>query len=219
MDFSSYELVLYDIDGTLVDTAGAGMAALIETAESVFHAPGPSLDLAGSTDLGILQNILDHHGRSFHSAERDEFFLRYHGHLQSNLYSGKYPARILPGVADCLERCRTEGVATGLLTGNTRQGALIKVTHFGLEHYFPFGAYGDDFADRNLLGPVALARAGVFHQRAFAASRTLVVGDTPKDIKCARAMGAHCLAVATGQFSADALRSHGADFVRESLLF
>lgn len=179
------------------------MAALIETAESVFNAPSPSLDLAGSTDLGILQNMLDHYGRDFHPSERDEFFLRYHGYLRSNLCSGKYPACILPGVAECLERCRAEGVATGLLTGNTRIGALIKMTHFGLNDYFPFGAYGDDFADRNLLGPVALARAGVFHQRAFSASRTLVVGDTPKDINCARAMGAHCLAVATGRFSAD----------------
>ena len=219
MDFSRYDLILYDIDGTLVDTAGAGMAALIETAESVFRAPGPSLDLAGSTDLGILQNMLDHHGRDFHPSERDEFFLRYHGHLRSNLCSGKYPARVLPGVTDCLERCRAEGVATGLLTGNTHGGALIKMAHFGLDHFFPFGAYGDDFADRNLLGPVALSRAAVFYKRSFSASRTLVIGDTPKDIKCARAMGALCLAVATGQFSVDALRSHGADFVRESLLF
>jgi phosphoglycolate phosphatase-like HAD superfamily hydrolase len=89
--------------------------------------------------------------------------------------------------------------------------------HFGLASHFPFGAYGCDHADRNLLGPVALARASAHSGRSFSAQETWVIGDTPKDIACAHAIGARCLAVATGQFSAESLEAHRADRVVESL--
>ena len=90
--------------------------------------------------------------------------------------------------------------------------------HFGLDHHFPFGAFGDDHHDRNLLGPVALERAAQHAGREFHPANTLVIGDTPKDIRCARAMGARCLAVATGAFSVSQLREDGAEIVVESLV-
>jgi phosphoglycolate phosphatase-like HAD superfamily hydrolase len=89
--------------------------------------------------------------------------------------------------------------------------------HFLLDHHFSFGAYGDDFADRNLLGPVALNRASLLLGKSFSPQRTLVIGDTPKDIACAKAMGASCLAVATGQFSMESLHDHGATYVLQNL--
>jgi phosphoglycolate phosphatase-like HAD superfamily hydrolase len=89
--------------------------------------------------------------------------------------------------------------------------------HFGLAAYFPFGAYGCDHADRNRLGPIALERAAAHAGRNFTAAETLVIGDTPKDIACAHAIGARCLAVATGQFSAAQLAAHGANQVVETL--
>jgi len=90
--------------------------------------------------------------------------------------------------------------------------------HFGLHAYFPFGAYGCDHADRNLLGPLALQRAAAHAARSFTAEETWIIGDTPKDIACARALGARCLAVATGRFSVSELEAAGADFVIGSLL-
>jgi phosphoglycolate phosphatase-like HAD superfamily hydrolase len=122
-------------------------------------------------------------------------------------------------VAGLLERLAGDGsVAVGLLTGNIAGGAQAKMRHFGLDHHFPFGAFGDDHHDRNELGPVALERASGHAGRSFSPRETLVIGDTPEDIRCAQAMGARCLAVATGSFSAAQLREHGAEIVVESLL-
>jgi phosphoglycolate phosphatase len=217
MDFRQFDLLLYDIDGTLVDTGGAGMAAITAAAVDYFGAPAPELDLAGSTDLGIIQNLLIHYGHHADAMDVADFFDRYHRLLSQHLESGVYPGRVLPGVRECLELGSAHGIATGLLTGNSQRGASIKIRHFSLHEHFPYGAYGDDHADRNLLGPVALMRAGRHHGREFTANKTLVIGDTPRDIACARAMGAKCLAVATGTFTADALRQRGAEWVVESL--
>jgi phosphoglycolate phosphatase-like HAD superfamily hydrolase len=86
-----------------------------------------------------------------------------------------------------------------------------------LAGYFSFGAYGCDHADRNLLGPIALQRAEKHTGKSFSAGETWIIGDTPKDIACAKAIGARCLAVATGSFSMSQLQSHGADIVVSSL--
>jgi phosphoglycolate phosphatase-like HAD superfamily hydrolase len=217
MHFTDYDLVLYDIDGTLVDTGGAGMAALSEAAEQFFGAPSPTLDLAGSTDLGIVKNLLDHYGRSNSSIDINDFFELYHDRLEANLASGLFAGYVHPGVAEHITTFTNHGAAVGLLTGNTSRGADIKMKHFLLDHHFSFGAYGDDFADRNLLGPVAMNRASLLLGKSFSPQRTLVIGDTPKDIACAKAMGASCLAVATGQFSMESLHDHGATYVLQNL--
>ncbi|TAE90193.1 MAG: HAD family hydrolase [Verrucomicrobia bacterium] len=214
----SFELVLYDIDGTLVDTGGAGMAALQQAAEAYFGAPAPTLDLAGSTDLGIVKHLLDHYGHASEQMDVMAFFDCYHQRLQQNLASDQYQGKVYDGVRESLVYLAQQQTAIGLLTGNTKRGAEIKTCHFGLDSFFPYGAYGDDFADRNRLGPVALARAQAHHGKSFSPQATLVIGDTPKDIACAHAMGAKCLAVATGAFDVDALRAHGADWVLPSLV-
>ena len=211
-------LYLFDIDGTLVDTGGAGMAALNEATREVFGQDGPPLDLAGSTDLGIIANIHAHFGIEPTAERIAAYFEIYHSRLEWNLAQGGFPGRVLGGVTALLdELANRSGATVGLLTGNTAGGAARKMRHFGLSSHFQFGAYGCDHADRNLLGPVALKRAAVHAGRNFTAEETLVIGDTPKDVACAHAMGARCLAVATGQFSAEALRAHGADHVVESL--
>lgn len=214
----SFDLILYDIDGTLVDTGGAGMAALQQAAEEYFGAPAPALDLAGSTDLGIVQNLLEHYGQAPEQIDVMAFFDCYHQRLQHNLASRQYLGKVYAGVWESLEHLAAQNQAIGLLTGNTKRGAELKTCHFGLDAYFPYGAYGDDFADRNRLGPVALARAAEHHGVSFSPQATLVIGDTPKDIACAHAMGARCLAVATGAYDVDSLRAHGADWVLPSLV-
>lgn len=215
---SAATLWLFDIDGTLVDTGGAGMCALQEAAVEHFGDRGPALDLAGSTDLGVLAGIYGHFGRRCGPAEAEAFFASYLRRLDWNLAHGGFGGRVLPGVAELLdELAATPGVTLGLLTGNIAGGAAAKMRHFGLDRHFAFGAYGCDHADRNLLGPVALERAARHAGRAFAPAETLVIGDTPKDIACARALGAPCLAVATGAFTVEALRAAGADRVVASL--
>lgn len=211
-------LYLFDIDGTLVDTGGAGMTALQEATREVFGHDGPPLDLAGSTDLGIIAKIHAHFEIESTPERIADYFEVYHGRLDWNLAHGNFPGRVYQGVSTLLEElAKRPQVTMGLLTGNTAGGAASKMRHFGLAAYFPFGAYGCDHADRNQLGPIALARAAAHAGRTFSAAETLVIGDTPKDIACAHAIGAKCLAVATGQFTAAMLESHGADHVVESL--
>jgi phosphoglycolate phosphatase-like HAD superfamily hydrolase len=211
-------LYLFDIDGTLVDTGGAGMAALEQATLEVFGEAGPPLDLAGATDLGIVTGILQHFAVE-PTQERIAGYLDiYQKKLDWNLTHGGYPGRAIEGAVILLEElvARTDA-ALGLLTGNTAQGAASKVRHYGLASYFAFGAYGCDDADRNKLGPIALQRATSHSGRGFTPRETWIIGDTPKDIACAQAIGARCLAVATGRFSAEELEKHGPDHVVESL--
>jgi phosphoglycolate phosphatase len=211
-------LYLFDIDGTLVDTGGAGMKALQEATSEVFGHQGPALDLAGSTDLGIIATIHAHFEIEPTPERIAVYFEVYQRRLDWNLSHGGFPGRVYHGVCVVLEELANRQHATlGLLTGNIAGGAASKMRHFGLAAYFPFGAYGCDHADRNRLGPIALQRAAAHAGRTFSAAETLVIGDTPKDIACAHAIGAKCLAVATGQFTAAALEAHGADHVVESL--
>lgn len=211
-------LLLFDIDGTLVDTGGKGMAALRKTALEVFGGDGPPLDLAGSTDLGILENLYAHFGLGASDEQSHAFFEAYHRHLADSLETNLGEGRVLDGAMDLLEKLATRSHAQlALLTGNTETGAKIKLSHYGLGGHFPFGAFGSDRANRNELGVIALARALAFTGRQYHPDRVLIIGDTPKDIACAHAIGARCLAVATGQFTAAQLAEAGADWVISSL--
>ncbi|RPJ32534.1 MAG: HAD family hydrolase [Verrucomicrobiaceae bacterium] len=209
-------LYLFDIDGTLVDTGGAGMAALEETTLEVFGEAGPPLDLAGATDLGIVIGIHEHFSVEPTRGRIGAYLAIYQQRLDWNLAHGGFPGRVLDGVNFLLDRL-ADRATLGLLTGNIAGGAASKVRHYGLAGYFPFGAYGCDHPDRNRLGPIALERAAAHAGRAFAPEETWIIGDTPKDIACARAIGARCLAVATGRFSVAELEAHGADRVVETL--
>ena len=211
-------LYLFDIDGTLVDTGGAGMKALQEASLEIFGHEGPILDLAGSTDLGIIANIHSHFEIEPTPERIEAYFATYLTRLDWNLVHGGFPGRVLDGVLELLTGLAArQGVILGLLTGNTADGAASKMRHFGLSRWFPFGAYGSDHADRNLLGPIAIERAAAHSGRWFSAEEIWVIGDTPKDIACAKAIGAKCLAVATGRFSSDELRDFGADKVVDTL--
>jgi phosphoglycolate phosphatase-like HAD superfamily hydrolase len=211
-------LYLFDIDGTLVDTNKAGIAALQESTRVIFGGAGPPLDLAGATDLGIVIGIHEHFSIEPTRERIDAYLAVYQQRLDWNLAHGAYPGRVLDGVTVLLEELAGRSHATlGLLTGNIAGGAASKVRHYGLAAYFAFGAYGCDHPDRNRLGPIALERAAAHAGRPFSAGETWIIGDTPKDIACARAIGARCLAVATGRFTAAELEAHGADRVVESL--
>lgn len=188
------------------------MQALKEAARELFGADGPELDLAGSTDSGIVMGMLDHFGSDL---SHEVFYRAYLGYLSPNLEA--FTGRVLPGVGELLDDLQEDGATLGLLTGNIADGAWAKLSHYGLKGYFDFGAFGDDHHDRNKLGPVALERAMRCHSREFDSASTVVIGDTPKDIACGKAMGAVTLAVATGGFSVEQLQSYQPDHVVEDL--
>ena len=211
----SDRLLLFDIDGTLVDTGGAGMTALVDATREVFGDDGPKLDLAGATDSGLLKNIYKSFGREEDEVTSARYFDLYLARLEVNLRDACFGGRALEGVLSILDELETAQVGKGLLTGNIAAGAEVKMRHYGMDHFFAFGAYGDDHFDRNKLGPIALERAREVLGRTFSPVETVVVGDTPKDIWCAQAMGAKSVCVATGSFSAEQLEAEGADVVFE----
>ncbi len=211
-------LLLFDIDGTLVDTGGQGMSALRATATEIFGGDAPPLDLAGSTDLGIFATLRAHFEFAENREQTHEFFVAYHQNLEASLEDDPAEGRVLDGVEALLEDFSGRKILQlALLTGNTEVGAGLKLQHFCLNRYFDFGAFGSDRADRNKLGPIAVERAFSFTGKNYKPERILVIGDTPRDIACAHAMDARCLAVATGKFSAEELNAAGADWVIESM--
>jgi phosphoglycolate phosphatase len=204
-------LLLFDIDGTLLDTGGAGAGALLDAAEFVFgvrREEMPPLDLAGATDGGVIRQIFAD-ARHDHCEEKAYAFReRYLQRLHERLHHAEFTGRLLGGVTTLLSHLQgSNGFAIGLLTGNIRRGAELKLQRFGIDHHFADGGFGDDGEHRNLLGPIAVRRMEQATGRKFAPERVIVIGDTPKDIACAHAMGARCLAVGTGRFGRDELQA------------
>lgn len=205
-------LLLFDIDGTLLDTGGAGGSSLLDAVEEVFVIPRsqiPPLNLAGATDGGIVRQLFDHVGREMDDTSVQTYMDCYLSHLRRRLAHDDFPGLVLPGIPSLIQTLIAHGSADiGLLTGNVRRGAEMKLARFDLHPHFIDGAFGDDAEDRNLLGPVAMRRMSAATGRSYAVEDVIVIGDTPKDIACAHAIGARCLAVGTGHFKADALRAY-----------
>jgi phosphoglycolate phosphatase-like HAD superfamily hydrolase len=216
-------LVLFDIDGTLVLTGGAGVRAMDRTFARLYGTAGAldGIALAGRTDRVIVQEAL---ARLAPATTLDESWLTrfrqvYCDFLVEEMANGaRAGGRVLPGIASLLEALgRRADIAVALLTGNFAQAARIKLEHFNLWDHFPWGAFGDDHVDRNALMHVALATARARLETDVAADRVFVIGDTPHDVACARAGAARAIAVATGFSTIDELRDTGADVVFEDL--
>jgi phosphoglycolate phosphatase-like HAD superfamily hydrolase len=226
------KLVLFDIDGTLVLTGGAGIRAMNRACEElVGHGQAlANIPVAGRTDRIILTDVVTQAGHSVDDGLLVRLRDRYIEHLREEI---ERPGRtqdvaapgargglkaIMPGVRELLDTlAQRDDVFLALLTGNFEAGARIKLEHFDLWRYFRCGAFGDDSADRNDLVPFAVRRARQSGAPDLAPEHILVVGDTPHDVACARAVGAMAVAVATGGSTADDLRRHGADIVFQDL--
>lgn len=215
------KLVLFDIDGTLVLTGGAGLRAMNRAGKTVLGAANilDGVPVAGRTDWSILHDAL---ARIGHSLD-DDLFARlketYVGYLREEIvHPGTGTKAVMPGIAELLPALRSrDDMILALLTGNFAEGARIKLEHFDLWHYFECGAFGDDAADRNALVPFAVERAVGCGYPAVAYEDVFVIGDTPHDVACARAVGAVAVAVATGGYEVNALRATGAPHVFEDL--
>ncbi|MBS0660809.1 MAG: HAD family hydrolase [Verrucomicrobia bacterium] len=211
-------LLLFDIDGTLILTGEAGLLAFRETMQSVFGAEDDlsRVDFSGATDSGIIRQLFGLHGIDHTIENLERFRGGYFPSLQRWLPARQ--GRVLPGVHELLAKLREhEHVQLGLLTGNYAEGARLKLQHYGLWEHFPFGAYADDHSDRNELGPFALRRAEAHTGRFYLGRQAWIIGDTPRDIACARACGARVLAVATGRHALAELQRCEPDAAVENL--
>ena len=212
------KLLLWDIDGTLLFGDHAGERALLVALHRVFGIAGSleHVDIAGRTDRYITENLLRVHGIEPTAETVHDFLEGYLAALPEEMPRGR--PRLLPGIVAILEAVAARpDLAQGLLTGNLQRGARLKLEPFGVWQYFPFGAYADDSIHRNDLGPHALRRAAAHHASEFSPDRTYIIGDTPHDIACARAIGARAIGVATGRYGVNELAAHGADLVLPDL--
>jgi phosphoglycolate phosphatase len=201
------KLVLFDIDGTILLTAGAGrraiMAALSEEVPDVGRLEPVRFD--GKTDPQIVVEMLEVAGQH---ATRDsdrvrDVCRRYVGHLARELELPRSKTTLMPGIPELLDRLEDDpSVVLGLLTGNVAEGAALKLRAGGLDpSRFVVGAYGSDAGHRPDLPPIAIRRAASIFGREPGGSEVVIIGDTPADITCGACINARALAVATGSYS------------------
>lgn len=212
-------VVLFDIDGTLIRTRGAGTKAFERTFNTEFKIPRATerLNFAGRTDTSLVRECFEIHRIKPTPKNFRRFFENYAFWLDHLL--GESNGATCPGVRRSLQAVQRlpNPPLLGLLTGNIRLGAEIKLRHYQLWDFFCTGAFGDDHENRNELAKIAQNRARQVLGRRITDNEMLIVGDTPLDIECARAINAQVLAVATGGFKKDQLLAHKPTWVVEDL--
>jgi len=214
-------LVLFDIDGTLLQSQHAGMHAMVDAFEELhigktFSFDG--IDIAGRLDTLIWHDMVRRHEVSDDADSHEVFRETYRRHLAKRLQENN-TVKVFHGVAELVDRLVQEpNVELGLLTGNYPATGRLKVEFAGLSHdHFTVNAFAGEGATRRDLPPIALRRYREKHGRDIERERVVIIGDTPHDVDCAHHNGCLCLAVATGQFTAAQLRECKADHVVESL--
>jgi len=212
-------LVLFDVDGTLVHTGGAGTAAFTKTFAKQFnlHHGTEKMKFAGRTDVSLVREFFRIHGHAETPEHFDQFFDCYVFWLHHILeQKGGETCR---GVREFIRDLQAlpHPPTLGLLTGNIQLGAEIKLRHFGLWEFFEFGGFADDHEDRNHIAAAALARGRRVLGKNLQPEEIVVVGDTPFDVRCGKFIGAKVLAVATGGAKLDELKQHRPDWAVEDL--
>lgn len=215
------KLILFDIDGTLVDCGGQARLAFADALLEVMGTTGglENYDFSGKLDGRIVTDLLI--GMDMSRDQAKEWLPKvreaYLARLARSLDQSKM--RLLPGVGDLLDSLTSrDDVALGLLTGNWERGGRIKIGRFDLNRYFPFGSFGDDAMDRNDLPPIAMSRACDAHGCEFTPKDTIIVGDSLLDVACAKAHGIRCLAVATGRTDALSLAAEKPEWLVDDLV-
>lgn len=212
-------LVLFDIDGTLVHTGGAGVKAFAKVFETAFNARDgfEKLKFAGRTDVSLVREFFQYHAIAETAENFERFFEQYVFWLDSILNHSDTNA--CPGVHELLRDLKKleKPPLTGLLTGNIRLGAEIKLRHFNLWNEFETGAFADDSENRDQIAAVARERGRRLLGNGLQDQEILVIGDTPLDIRCGRAIGARVLAVATGGATLEELKRHEPDWAVKDL--
>jgi phosphoglycolate phosphatase len=212
-------LILFDIDGTLVRTGGAGVRAFAKVFQTEFGSLEhfERLKFAGRTDISLVREFFDAHGIAS-SPEHFSRFFEHYVHWLDRIVS-ESGASVCAGVREFLRAISElpQPPVPGLLTGNIRLGAEIKLRRAGLWNEFVTGAFADDAEDRDQIAAIARERGERLLGGRLAADEVLVVGDTPLDIRCGRSIGAKVLAVATGGAKLEELQAHRPDWAVEDL--
>jgi phosphoglycolate phosphatase-like HAD superfamily hydrolase len=217
MSAGTKPLVLFDVDGTLLLTAGAGMRAMKRAAAELFGEAfrWDGIVTAGHLDPLIFAEAALLNAVADHEQHHESFRSRYLAALADELERGRAGVRAMPGIHHVLEKIRAEGRATlGLLTGNYPEAIPLKFRFVGLDpRWFEVTAFAGDAPTRRDLVEVAIAKHAERTGTPPDPRRVMIVGDTPRDIDCAHAHGCYAFAVATGGYDVDALRAAGADRV------
>jgi phosphoglycolate phosphatase len=213
------KLVLFDIDGTLVHTGGAGIKAFAKAFAVEFGIPNGTekMKFAGRTDVGLVREFFRLHQIEPDAEHFQRFFASYVFWLDHILAQSETTA--CPGIWELIRDLQAlpDPPTLGLLTGNIRLGAEIKLRHFDLWKEFETGAFADDHEDRDQIAHAAHQRGSRLHGRKLRGEEIVVIGDTPLDIKCGRAIGANVLAVATGGATLAELKQHAPDWLANDL--
>jgi phosphoglycolate phosphatase-like HAD superfamily hydrolase len=213
------KLVLFDIDGTLVRTGGAGIEAFRRVFITEFGATDgfEKLKFAGRTDLGLVREFFEYHDIAMTADNLERFFEHYVFLLDYILEQGT--PKSCPGVREFIAALRAlpKPPMLGLLTGNIRLGAEIKLRHCGLWDIFEMGGFADDSENRDLIAAAARDRGSRLLGKPLHGEEVLVIGDTPLDIRCGRFIGAKVLAVGTGGATLEELKAHQPDWAVEHL--
>jgi phosphoglycolate phosphatase len=215
---TEHRVVLFDVDGTLIDTGGAGGRSWSHAFRDAFDVDG---DIRKFSEVGMTDPVVAREtfrgtlGREATTDEVIRLMMRYVLRLPIEVDSSP-GYRVMPGVEDLLTRLVEADTLLGLVTGNIEGAAHIKISRARLGRFFLFGGYGSDSSVRSDLTRAAIARAGALSGREIDASEVMVVGDTPRDIEAAHGAGAIAVGVATGEYSVEQLRDGGADHVLRS---
>lgn len=215
-------LVLFDIDGTLLNSSGAGRAAMQKALTEVFGSPGnPKYRYDGKTDKQIVRDTmrLEGHSDEHIDAQMDQLLDLYLSGLRAGVDSGEFDVRALPGVEEILDALEArDDVILGLLTGNVEPGARTKLAAAGIDpDRFRVNAFGSDHEHRPELPAIAQRRASETLGLDIAGDRLVVIGDTPADIECGRSLGAKSIGVASGHYTVEDLLAHNPYAVFKSL--
>lgn len=216
------KLVLFDIDGTILLTDGAGRRAVHRALIDVFGSTGPEEHrFDGKTDPQIVRELMRQEGHEDAriDSEMERLLDLYVEYLQEELRTGAAGVRVMPGVIELLDALESRNdVILGLLTGNLAAGARAKLSAAGIDpNRFRVGAYGSDHETRGELPAVAQRRAFDELGVQVTGADVVVIGDTPADVECGRAIGARAIGVATGRYSVADLQRHGPAAVFEDL--
>ncbi|HEX6782051.1 MAG TPA: HAD family hydrolase [Solirubrobacterales bacterium] len=211
--------VLFDIDGTLLHTGGAGAEAWQRAFLELYEVEANIEEHthAGMTDPEIAEIVFrEVLGRDGSDVERAEAIGCYLGHLAEAVAESE-GYFVIPGIEELLPRLAEQGVLLGVVTGNIESAAHIKLGRGDLNKYFAFGGYGSDSRSRTELTKKSLERGAEVSGAPLDRDQTIAVGDTPRDVKAAHGAGIHVVGVATGSYSVEELNESGADWAIESV--